>query len=139
MGINFNSLFVHKAEKKNVSWFNKILSLAFFVLTILVFSAFWSNFSKLRQAEKKIEEKKRSLEELRRENESIKNRLKEISSEAYIEKQLRDNLAMVKKGEVVVVLPDEETIKSFVPKIDTSGDEVVNLPNWRKWFLFFNF
>jgi hypothetical protein len=46
---------------------------------------------------------------------------------------------MVKKGEVVVVLPDRDTIKSFVPKIDTSGDEAVNLPNWRKWLLFFNF
>lgn len=139
MGIKILGFLKSDKSREESPWFKKLLLFGFLFLTILTVGAFFNNFSRLKKAEEKIEEKKRRIEELRKENESIKNRLKEITSEAYIEKQLRDNLAMAKKGEVVVVLPDEDTIRSLVPKIDFGGDEAVSLTNWRKWLLFFNF
>ena len=86
-----------------------------------------------------LDKEEERLAKARLENEELTKEFERLQSPEYIEKQAREKLGLGKENEVVVVLPDEKTIKSFVPKIDTSGDEVVNLPNWRKWFLFFNF
>lgn len=137
MGNNLVSFLKNRRYNKNVPWFRKFLSLVFLGLTLLVILAFWSNFLRLKEAERKIEEKRKYLEDLEKENKSIEKRLKEITSGDYIEKQLRDNLAMAKKGEIVVILPDEETLRSLVPKIDYEKNDSSSLPNFRKWLIFF--
>lgn len=86
-----------------------------------------------------MEERQKYLDELRKENESIKNRLNEITSDRYIEKQLRDNLSMSKEGEIVVVLPEKETLMDLVPRKETKSSVEKSFPNWRKWLSYFNF
>jgi len=47
---------------------------------------------RLKQAQEALSEKEKTLVELRKENELAKKRLEEMSTNEYIEKQLRDNL-----------------------------------------------
>lgn len=138
MGLGFSSLKIDKEGRKKPTFAAKLISIGLFILSILIIGAFFRNFSKLKKAKEKIAEKEREVNDLKKKNEENKNRLKEISSDSYIEKQLRDSLGMSKDGEKVIVLPDEETLKSFVPNIpQTVG--VVEEPNWKKWLDFFGF
>jgi cell division protein FtsB len=136
MGINYQPLLKGNNKKP---WFSKFLFFGFSIITILVVISLFNNFSKLRKAEKKMEERQKYLDELRKENESIKNRLNEITSDRYIEKQLRDNLSMSKEGEIVVVLPEKETLMDLVPRKETKSSVEKSFPNWRKWLSYFNF
>lgn len=121
------------------SWFGKFLFLAFLGLTIFVFLSFWNSFLNFKQAEKRVEEKKRYIEGLKKEKENLENKVREIKSEAYIEKRLRDDLSMAKEGEIIVVLPEDEVIRSLSTKKDSEVGGKLDLPNWRKWLIFFGF
>ncbi|BCX14376.1 MAG: hypothetical protein KatS3mg088_059 [Patescibacteria group bacterium] len=138
MGLRFSSLEIDERGGRRSAFVPKLITIGLLILSILIIGAFFRNFSKLKKAKEKIAEKEREINDLKKKNEEIKNRLKEISSDSYIEKQLRDSLGMSKEGEKVVVLPDEETLKSFVPNIYTK-EEVTEQTNWKKWLDFFGF
>lgn len=139
MGTRLFSLNGDNRGSLNIPWFRRSLSLVFWGLAVFVFFGFWNSLLKFKQAEEKVEEKRRYIEELKKEKEDLENKLKEINSEAYIEKRLRDDLSMAKEGEIVVVLPEEEIVRSLFIKRDFMSEEEVSLPNWRKWLVFFGF
>jgi len=88
-------------------------------------------------AQKKIEKKKQDIVKLEEENRILREKLGVITSEEFTEKQLRDKLGLAKEGEIVVVLPDEETLKKLAPELQKE-EELLPDPYWRKWFnLFF--
>jgi len=127
------------AKAKTGFSIRKLLLIFVLILVFLVFLAFWRNLVRLKQAQEALSEKEKTLVELRKENELAKKRLEEMSTNEYIEKQLRDNLMMQKEGEVIVVLPDEATLRSLAPVIPQPEDEPGFKPNWRLWLEKFKF
>jgi len=114
------------------------MGLYFFILVVVFFaSSVASSVKKSGEIAKNVERKKEELTQLKKEQERLKAELERVSSEEYVEKQIRDNLGMSRAGELIVVLPDPEIVKKFSP-IVAQEEEVLPDPNWKKWLnLFF--
>jgi len=112
-------------------WRYLILGLVALFLISLIRNVF-----RIRAASKKIDEAKGRVERLANENEDLKRQLALAQSEAFIETQFRDRLGLAKEGEIVVVLPDEETLRKIAP---TTVEEEETLPDppWKKWLKLF--
>lgn len=68
-------------------------------------------------------------------NENLKKKITQIQSSDFIEEEVRNKLGFAKKGETIVVIP-EEKLKMV---LGTSSSAQIRLPNWLGWFkLFFN-
>lgn len=83
-----------------------------------------------------IEKAKKDLERETQEQKELLKLKEKVISEEFIEKQARDKLGLAKEGEVVVVLPDEETLKKLAPP----DEEEVFLeiaPPWKQWVRMF--
>ena len=66
----------------------------------------------------------------------MQEKLDKVQSEEFIEKQLRDILGMVREGEIVIILPEDDIVRSFAPKFEKE-EEVLPDPNWKKWLKLF--
>ncbi|OGE44111.1 hypothetical protein A3B45_04130 [Candidatus Daviesbacteria bacterium RIFCSPLOWO2_01_FULL_39_12] len=75
-----------------------------------------------------------TLHKLEIENKQLKQRLGEISSREFIEEQARNKLSLGKKGETVVIIP-EEKIKQALGS--TESTQPKRLPNWLGWLRVF--
>jgi cell division protein FtsB len=94
------------------------------------------NLSKLNKAKGKVAKVEQNIEKLIRENKELEERLKEVQSTQFVEKEIRDKLGLAKEGEIVVVLPDEEILRKLAPKIEEEETELPD-PNWKKWIKLF--
>lgn len=82
----------------------------------------WQKKDFITQAQKELSFQKQ-------ENQRLKSALSYSKTSEFIEKQARDKLFMVKKGEQKILIPQEEK-ETEVKK--------ENLPNWQQWWnLFF--
>lgn len=72
-----------------------------------------------------------TVSDLRKQNITLKNKLKDVQSQEYVEKIARDKLNMAKPGESIVILPEE--IQN--PKIEVINK--IEIPNWQKWYQLF--
>lgn len=126
------NLFWDKVKVKLKSYYIYVgLFLGFLFLLSLI-----RNISKIAGAEKRISKAQERVEKLRKENKETERRLAEVRGEEYIEKQLRDKLGLAKEGEIVVVLPDEETLRKIAPGI-AEEEDVLPDPTWKKWLKLF--
>ena len=126
------NLFWDKVKVKLKSYYIYVgLFLGFLFLLSLI-----RNISKIADAEKRISKAQERVEKLRKENEETERRLAEVKGEEYIEKQLRDKLGLAKEGEIVVFLPDEETLRKIAPGI-AEEEDVLPDPTWKKWLKLF--
>ena len=109
----------------------------FFITTVIIFLIIvnnlvrsiydiWNKKDFVAKAEKELSFQKEQ-------NDRLKSQLSFVQTPEFIEKEARDKLFMVKKGEQRVLVPkDGNSIQN--PSKD--GNE--NLPNWKKWWeLFF--
>ena len=106
----------------NLGKYSKYLGL---LLLIGLSTSLVRSYQKAAKTKALVEREKKKIEELKSQNEK------------FIEKQLRDRLGLAKAGEIILVLPDAETLKKLAPKV---GEEVETLPDppWKKWVdLFF--
>ncbi len=94
------------------------------------------SISKIVGSNEKVLKANEEVKTLQKENENLDKELKNISSVQFIEGQARDKLGLAKKGEIVVVLPNEETLRSLAPKIDEKKYELP-ISNWEKWMRLF--
>ena len=63
----------------------------------------------------------------------MKKKLIRIQSPEFIEEEIRNKLGFAKKGETVVVIPDEK-LKSV---LGASSSAQIRLPNWLGWLRVF--
>ena len=77
-----------------------------------------------------VSEREAVLSQLKKENTELKQKLAEVNTLEFVEKQARDKLNLQKEGEIVVVLPKEE-----VAGISTHAEE--DPANWQKWWKLF--
>lgn len=106
------------------------------IFIIMLGASFVRNISRIVSIERRVKEKEERVERLKEKKKKLKKRLEEVTSDSYIEKQLRDSLGLVKKGEIVIVLPDKEVLRSLAPEIEEEED-VLPDPNWKKWLNLF--
>lgn len=71
---------------------------------------------------------------LEAQNRELKKRLSEVNSSEFIEQQARDKLGLGKKGEVVVIIPEDKL--KLVMGASASAQEI-RLPNWLGWLRLF--
>lgn len=90
------------------------------------------NLFKTKEIKKRIEKIRGRITKLEDEKEELENQLNEAKSQEYLEKQLRDKLGLSREGETIVVLPDAEILKKFVPEMPQE-EETLPDPVWRKW------
>jgi len=90
------------------------------------------NANRINKARARIEEKNVDVHELADDNEELKRRIEEIESIEYIERQIRDNLGMVKEGEVVIILPEDDILRGLAPEVYVEAEDIPQA-NWEKW------
>lgn len=77
------------------------------------------------------------LERLRAQNEELKRELAYKQSPEFVEREIREKLGLVRRGEAIVILPkgDDESLD----KLGTSlaNDERKSTPNYKKWWRLF--
>ncbi len=112
-------------------WRYLLLSLSVLFVISLVRNAF-----RILAASKKIDAAKSRVESLSEDNEELKRQLALAQSEAFIETQFRDRLGLAKEGEIIVVLPDEETLRKIAPAT-IEEEETLPDPPWKKWLKLF--
>lgn len=106
-----------------------------FVIIVLALSLF-RNFKRIGDANNEVLNAQKRVEKKEEENRKLEENLEKMRSEAFIEKQLRDTLGLAKEGEIIVILPEDEIVRKFAPKIEKEED-VLPDPNWKKWLLLF--
>ena len=114
----------------------KLTKYALIVLLVIFSTSLARNIAKIKKFNKAISDKQEKIDKIRKENEEIKKKLEEAESQAYIEKQLRDSLGLAKEGEMVVVLPDDEVLRSLAPKLEEE-ENVLPDPTWKRWLKLF--
>ncbi len=97
---------------------------------VLCVGLFRSLYSQILRKDAVLERKERLLIEQTR-NESLKKRLKEATSSAFVEKQAREKLGLVKEGDTVILL-DTSAMKE-VESVQNEKQE----SNWDKWWKLF--
>lgn len=66
-------------------------------------------------------------------NKELKRQLTQIQSPEFIDEEVRNKLGMSKKGETIVIIP-EEKIKAI---LGASSSAQIRLPNWLGWLKVF--
>ena len=109
---------------------------AIILLIVLFLVSFVRTAYKIFEARKAINLSKDKITSLKLESENLQKELQKTQSEAFIESQLRDKLGMAKEGEIIVVLPDSETLRKLVREGEKE-EVMLSDPNWKKWFKLF--
>ena len=113
--------------------YSKYLIIAFF---ILMATSLIRNILRIRQSGGRINRAEEKVEELKQKNQELAQQLETIKSDQYIEKQIRDNLGLVKEGEVMIILPEDEILDKLAP-VDMEEQNILPDPNWKKWLKLF--
>ncbi|OGM55002.1 hypothetical protein A3E15_02270 [Candidatus Woesebacteria bacterium RIFCSPHIGHO2_12_FULL_42_9] len=114
----------------------KSLRYIFIALFLVLSISLIRNIIKISQAGKVVGEASLRVEILKEENLKLQERLSEVQGEAYVEKELRDKLGLAKEGETILVLPEEDIVRSLAPKL-AEEEETLPDPNWKKWLKLF--
>ena len=71
---------------------------------------------------------------LQNQNKELNKRLSEVTNPKFIEEQARNKLGFAKKGETLVIIPDEK-IKQVLGASQSAKE--ARLPNWLGWWKVF--
>lgn len=115
--------------------FSTIVYSLIIVSALLLSVVLVRNILSIVNVQKRIDEGKLGVEKLEKEQTALKQRLEIATSSAFVEKAAREKLGWGKEGEYIVVLPNEEFLKSLAPKI--SQEQKPQKPNWQKWLKLF--
>ena len=97
-------------------------------LALAVFSLgrrIWKNL----EGARRVSTLKDDVRYLEGENKRLKDALSERTGLEFVEKEAREKLGMVKKGEKLVVLPNQESGGEEIAVADT----LRGLPHWQEW------
>lgn len=121
-------------EKQGLT--KKLIRFVFVFLCFLLLLSVARNILRMKKVNRQLANEREAIEKIKKENEEFKKKLSEIQSQEYIEKELRDKLGLVKEGEIVVVLPDAETLRNLVPDFEEEAESLPD-PIWKKWVKLF--
>jgi cell division protein FtsB len=116
--------------------FQSFIQYLILILALILTFSLIKSISKIAGSERKITEEANSVKELEKQNTDLKTKLEGVKSTQFIEREARDKLGLAKIGEIVVVLPDSDSLKALAPKVQ---EEKFFLPEpiWKKWMMLF--
>ncbi len=107
--------------------FRLILRIIIAFICLLVLISAPGSIRNLWQKKSIILDKKAELAREKAKNEELKQKLSEVQSPQFIEKEAREKLGMARVGETVVLL-DKSQAANLNDQTKTE-----NIPNWQKW------
>lgn len=109
------------------------------LLVIVAFSlSLFKNITRVRRADQQLSQAQETLVNLKNEQQSLEKELQSIRSEPFLEKQARDKLGLAREGEIVLVLPEDDLLRSFSPRNNRQESDTLPDPHWRQWAKLFN-
>ncbi len=121
-----------KKVSKNTLGSKKIIGWVIWIFVSLFLISVIRNIGKIVMIRKDIEAEKAKVEKMKQDNAGLQTQITEAQSPDFIEQQIRDKLGLIKPGEAIVVLPDEDTLRKLAPQIE-SVPQALPDPNWKKW------
>ena len=114
----------------------QFVQIALLIIGLILAFSLTKNILKINGSGQKITDAQTKVNMLQKENQRLKNELNQIQTPQFVEGQARDKLGLAKKGETVVVLPDDESLKLLAPKLEESQEKLPE-SNWQKWLKLF--
>ena len=124
------------ASKSVKEFFGRVWGYAVWVLILILAVSVIRNVRKAISIRSEIAREQAKVDKIKEQNARLEREIAQTQSETFIEKQVRDKLGLVKEGEAIVVLPDEETLRKLAPQIPMEEDTLPD-PNWKKWLKLF--
>ncbi|KKQ36380.1 MAG: Septum formation initiator [Candidatus Woesebacteria bacterium GW2011_GWA1_37_7] len=115
---------------------DKFIVYLLLIIFALLSLSLYRNMARITKSKSTVDEAGERVNKLENEKKELEARLSEVSSEYYIEKQIRDKLNLTKEGEIMVILPPEDVLRKLAPK-EEEKEAVLPDPNWRKWIKLF--
>ncbi|MGA3291570.1 MAG: septum formation initiator family protein [Candidatus Microgenomates bacterium] len=110
----------------------KILGYAIWVLVAILLLSTVRNIQKVIAIRAEVEKERQKVSKMEADNAALQAQIAQTQGSEYIEKQIRDKLGLVKRGEAIVILPDDDTLRKLAPPEPTE-EETLPDPNWKKW------
>jgi cell division protein FtsB len=123
------------AEKFKGS-FNKLAGYAIWILILLLALSVIRNVGRRARIEAEIDAERAKVIKMQEDNKRLAEEVLQAQSGDFIERQIRNKLGLVKDGEAIVVLPDEEILRDLAPQALFEEDTLPD-PNWKKWLKLF--
>jgi len=134
---NIKNYAFSKREGETKPSFSASLQKAAAVIFLLILlGSLLKSMQRAKNAESLIEKSQAKLDKTKQEEKELQSKLEMTQSEAFIEEQLRDKLGLAKEGEIILVLPDDETLRKLAP-IMPKEEKVKPKPNYIKWLELF--
>jgi cell division protein FtsB len=108
---------------------------AILILGIILVFRTGGNVVRLWKAGKWVEEAKKDVAAAVEENKQLQDTLSEVQTPEYQEREARDKLGYGRPGEIVLVIPDQNT--AYNSQLNTQEDKIPNWVRWRKLYLGF--
>ncbi len=106
----------------------------FFIIVLSV--SLVRNVSRMIKVKAEIKAEKEKISKIQKENDNLQAELLESQTPEFVEREIRNKLGLVKTGETVVVLPDEETLRKLAPQAQNDEESLPD-PNWKRWLNLF--
>ena len=90
------------------------------------------NLAKVVSVRQEVASEKEKVAKMEKINKDLEKQIAGTQGVDFVEKQIRNKLGLVKSGEALVILPDEDIVKRLAPVVDDQND-VLPDPNWKKW------
>jgi cell division protein FtsB len=116
--------------------FKKLTGYIIWFFIIFLSIGLFRNIGRMMKVKEDISAEKDKITKIQKENDKLQAELLESQKPEFIEKEIRDKLGLVKTGETVVVLPDEEILEKLAPQ-PQKDEESLPDPNWRRWLNLF--
>lgn len=115
-----------KSKRERFPWFWVILLIVSMLAGVQVIGSIVGTIHK----RDVIHIRKQELEGVKRENVALKDQLKRVESQQYIEQQARERLGLGKEGETVILI---ETPENKGERFATTSSEASKTP-WEAWW-----
>lgn len=116
--------------------FNKLTGYVIWILILLLAFSVIRNVGRRARIESEIDAEKARVDKMQEDNKSLAEEILRAQSGDFVEKEIRNKLGLVKEGETIVVLPDEEVLRNLAPQAIFEENTLPD-PNWKKWLKLF--
>lgn len=109
----------------------KLLRILVNIISVFIILGVSRSLYSLWQKKDIVWERREELVKLEEKQRNLKKKLEEAQSPAFIEREARESLGMIKEGEAIVLVPNDKSTNLQM----TNKEE--DIPNWRKWWKLF--
>lgn len=122
-----------KEKLKNFNQNLRFLTNIIIIIVIIILTlSLIGSITRILSANQKLTQAKSKILAAQKEQEDLQKKVAEAKSSEFVEKEARNKLGLAKEGEIIVVLPDTQTLKLLAPT-HKKEENFLPDPNWKKW------